>query len=241
MKEVNKKFPQSVCIATPAHEGTCKMGYVESLLPLVIELIQRNVGVYFTTSKGALVVAGRNLCVDFFLKQTSATHLFFIDSDMSWRTADVMRMLEYGNLDVVGAMCPRKEYDWERIARIARARPDLPASDLPLYGVKQILEIPVQDDVMEVEAIGTGMMLIRREVFEALKNAHPEWLQGGHSIHSQTFAYFGGARNADGVSEDIAFCADVRSIGGSIHACPWLRIGHIGNHEFVGHPVATHR
>ena len=238
MGEANQ-LPQSVCIATPAYEGTCKMAYVESLLPLVIEMMKRNMGVYFTTSKGALVVPGRNLCVDFFLKHTSATHLLFIDNDMSWRTADVMRMLGHGDLDVIGAMCPKKEYDWERIAKIARERPDLPASDLPLYGVKQILDISVHDSVIEVEAIGTGMMLIRREVFDALRNSHPEWLQAGNSIHAGTFAYFGGARNADGLSEDVMFCADVRAIGGNIYACPWLRIGHIGNHEFIGHPLAT--
>lgn len=232
-------LPRSVCIATPAYEGTCKMGYVESLLPLVIELMRKSIGIHFTTSKGALVVPGRNLCVDFFLKQTSATHLLFIDSDMSWRTSDVIRMLEHGHLDVIGAMCPKKEYDWERIARIARERPDLPASDLPLFGVKQVLDIPVQDDVVEVAAIGTGMMLVQRDVFEALERAHPEWLHAGNSIHSGTVAYFGGARNADGVGEDIAFCADVRAIGGRIFACPWLRIGHIGNHEFIGHPVST--
>ncbi|KWO64830.1 hypothetical protein WM31_21020 [Burkholderia ubonensis] len=216
------------------------MGYVESLLPLVIALMQKNVGIHFTTSKGALVVPGRNLCVDFFLKRTDATHLLFIDSDMSWRTAELIRMLECSHLDVVGAMTPRKEYDWERIAKIARERPDVPASELPLYGTKQVLDIPVNvDDVIEVTAIGTGMMLIRREVFDSLRDAHPDWLQAGDGIHSGTHAYFGGARNANGLSEDVAFCADVRALGGKIFACPWLRIGHIGNHEFVGHPIVT--
>ncbi|QVN19002.1 hypothetical protein [Burkholderia pyrrocinia] len=212
---------------------------MESLLPLVIELMHRQIGAYFTTSKGALVVPGRNLCADFFLKKTSATHLLFIDSDISWRTADIIRMLGHADLDVVGTMCLKKEYDWERIAKITRERPDLPASELALYGVKQVLDIPVHDDVLEVNAIGTGMMLIRRDVFDALKETHPDWLQAGNSIHKGTVAYFGGARNADGLSEDIAFCADVRALGRKVWACPWLRIGHIGNHEFVGHPLAT--
>ncbi|SAL01172.1 hypothetical protein AWB83_06356 [Caballeronia ptereochthonis] len=238
MREANN-FPRSVCIATPAYEGTCKMSYVESLLPLVLQMMRQSIGIYFTTSKGALVVPGRNLCVDFFLKKTDASHLLFIDNDMSWRTADVMRMLGHGDRDVVAAMCPKKEYDWERIAQVARERPDLPASALPLYGVKQVTNIPVYDDIIEVDGIGTGMMLIRREVFDALRHVHPDWMQGGTSIHNGTFAYFGGARNTDGVSEDLAFCADVRALGKRVYACPWLRIGHTGNHEFVGHPLST--
>ncbi|MDR2852995.1 MAG: hypothetical protein LBV61_08100 [Burkholderiaceae bacterium] len=237
-----ESFPRSVCIATPAYDGTCQMGYVESLLRLVLTLVHNEIGIHFATSKGAMVVPGRNLCVDFFLNKTDASHLLFIDSDMHWRTEDMMRMLAHGDRDVIGAMCPRKDYDWERIAQIARQRPDLPASELPLYGVRQILNIPVPgDDIIEVEAIGTGIMLIRREVFDALRQAHPQWLQGGHSIHAGTLAYFGGERHADGLSEDIVFCSDVRALGKKIHACPWFRVGHIGNHEFVGYPLETMR
>lgn len=236
------KLPASICIATPAYEGTCKMGYVESLLALAINLMQAGVGLHFTTSKGAMIVPGRNLCVDYFLNKTNATHLLFIDSDMTWRTNDMLRLLGYSELDVVGAMCPRKDYDWNRIAQIARTRPEVAPADLPLYGARQVLDIDVSaDDIIEVSALGTGIMLIRRETFDALRHAHPEWLQAGHGIHAGTFAYFGGARNANGVGEDVTFCADVRALGKKVYACPWLRIGHIGNHEFVGQPTVTMR
>jgi hypothetical protein len=66
-----------------------------------------------------------------------------------------------------------------------------------------------------------------------------EWLQAGHSIHAGTFAYFGGERHADGLSEDIMFCADARALGKKIYACPWFHVGHIGSHEFVGHPIVS--
>jgi len=233
-------LPASVCIATPAYEGMCRMGYVESLLALTINLMQRGVGIHFTTSKGAMVVPGRNLCVDYFLNKTDATHLLFIDSDMTWRTNDMLRLLDHSDLDIVGAMCPRKDYDWNRIAQIARERPDIAPADLPLYGARQVLDIDVRtDDIIEVNAIGAGIVLIRRDTFDALRSAHPEWLQAGNSIHAGTYAYFGGERNADGVSEDVAFCLDARALGKKVYACPWLRIGHIGNHEFVGQPTAT--
>ncbi|GLS22679.1 hypothetical protein GCM10007874_56990 [Labrys miyagiensis] len=247
-------LPASICIATPAYEGSCKMGYVDSLLKLVVTLRELGISISFATAeKSSIIALARNILADYFLRKTTATHLLFIDADMRFRVEDVLRMLGHSSCDVIGAICPGKTFDWPRIARIAREQPGLPPERLAERGAVYVSTpellaaeaasdgVDVFDEPIEVSGVGTGLMLIRREVFEALRNAHPEWLltsgivAGGH-------AFFSGGRMPDGgfAGEDFAFCQDARAIGVRIFACPWFKIGHIGTYEFVGE-LATAR
>jgi hypothetical protein len=111
-----------------------------------------------------------------------------------------------------------------------------------VYGVQQILpNIKAGEEPLESEVAGTGIMLIRREVFSDLSRAHPDWLAEG-GPHRGQVAYFSGGRTKNGFEgEDVSFCREVREIGKKVFVCPWFRIGHIGNHEFVGDPSLTHR
>jgi hypothetical protein len=242
----------SVCIATPAYEGSCRTGYVESLMHLVLALASRGIETsYVTTSKSALVAVARNACVRYFL-EGNASHLLFIDADMRFRADDVIRMLEHGDRDVVGALYPGKEYDWERITRIARQYPELTPSQIcqmgatyvsatALHGDRFNLDDTDEQGLIEVSALGTGLMLIRRDVFTRLEVAHPEWrvTNGGALDGGMTF--FEGGRIAGGFQgEDVAFCHAARAIGCQVFTCPWFRISHIGHHEFVGDPSISH-
>jgi hypothetical protein len=235
-------MPTGICIATPAYEGQCAIKYTESLLHLCLALSQRRIGLSYVHTQGSFISAARNNAVHYFLTKTSASHLLFIDADMSWRTADMMRLLNHAELDIIAALCPRKRYDWAAIAKAARDNPTLDPALLPLYGADIIgrPEDPLPDAPIEVDYAGAGIMLIARGVFDRLKTAHPDWVltegvsKGGH-------AYFDGGRDRGGgfLGEDHAFCQEARAVGARIHVCPWLRIGHIGQHEFVGQPTAT--
>lgn len=237
---------KSVCIATPAYEGMCRAGYVESLLHLVLALQREGYGIFYaTTRKSSVIAQARNQCADYFLNKTNATHLLFIDADMSFRTEDVLRLLRHGDLDVAAAACPLKKFDWEQIAKIARKFPNLPASELSAHtaiyaSVTTMDDGPIYMDsldangMLEVAEIGTGLMLIRRDVFTRLKAAHPDWLHV-KAPHCGTYMFFeGGRRDGEFVGEDMDFCSEVRAVGGHIYMCPWFEIGHIGAHEFEG-------
>jgi hypothetical protein len=235
-------LPSSICIATPAYEGQCTVRYAESLVHLCLVLSRKNVGLHYVTAQGSFVSAARNHAANYFLNQTAATHLLFIDGDMAWRTEDMLRLLEHGDRDIVAALCPRKRYDWARIAEAARAHPDMDPDRLPLHGA-EIIGLPpgpLPDAPIEVDFAGAGIMLIRRDVFERLAAAHPDWALS-EGLSAGGFSFFAGGRDPDAgfLGEDHAFCQDARRAGARIHVCPWLRVGHVGSHEFVGWPIRT--
>ena len=233
---------RSLCIATPAYGDEVKTGYVDSLLKTCLALQQRQIGLHFVTTSSSLIAHARNLAVDHFMKRTDATHLLFIDSDMRWRVEDLMRMLASADRDVLSAVAPRKIYDWHRIAAVARANPDLDPTLLPVHGVQQILPDLTGGDVVQesVHAL-TGLILIRREVFEDLFRAHPDWLIAPPSPQAGLVTYFSGGRTQNGFrGEDLAFGEDVRAVGRTVFVCPWFRMGHIGTHEYVGDPIVSH-
>jgi hypothetical protein len=103
----------------------------------------------------------------------------------------------------------------------------------------------------EVLEIGTGYMLIKREVFEKMQEKLPsikykpdhigqESFDGSRYIH----AYFdtvidtkdsitGGGTDRY-LSEDYMFCQMWRKIGGKVYLCPWMKTKHIGSYAFTG-------
>jgi hypothetical protein len=106
--KMDSRMPTSICIATPAYGDDCKTGYVESLLKTCLQLRELSIGISFVTVSSALIALGRNLAVDFFIKQTNATHLLFVDADLRWRVNDLVRMLSFSERDVLAAVCPRR-------------------------------------------------------------------------------------------------------------------------------------
>jgi hypothetical protein len=92
---------------------------------------------------------------------------------------------------------------------------------------------------VEVEGIGTGIMLIKRAVFAEMKTAYPDAVTLSHDATfkgQQIDTFFDLGRDTNGLmlSEDLMFCKRWRDIGGKIYGAPWFEVGHIGSHEFRG-------
>ena len=236
----------SVLVASPVYNDQCYGSYTHSLLQLQAALLGRGVGFqYAWTKSSSLITIARNLLVAWFLNRTSCTHLLFVDADMVFRSGDVLAMLD-ADKDVIAAMCPRKEINWVNIADVARKNPDLPAHELSRlagsYGTFRLSHpndgLPLNAPV-EVEGIGTGIMLIKRAVFAEMKTAYPDAVTLSHDATfkgQQIDTFFDLGRDTNGVmlSEDLMFCKRWRDIGGKIYGAPWFEVGHIGSYEFRG-------
>ncbi|TWG79013.1 hypothetical protein L602_000800000820 [Cupriavidus gilardii J11] len=237
--------PTSVLVASPIYNDQCYGSYTHSLLQLQAACHQQGIGFeYAWTKSSSLITIARNLLADWFLKRTRCTHLLFIDADMVFRSADVLKMLQ-ADLDVIAAMCPRKEINWANVASAARHRPDMDPRDLARvsgsYGTFQLAgagnRFSVQTPV-EVERIGTGIMLIKRHVLECMAMKYPDATMrapdrsGDERMH--VFFDLGRDEHGDMLSEDIMFCKRWRDLGGKVFGAPWFEVGHIGSHEFRG-------
>jgi hypothetical protein len=101
------------------------------------------------------------------------------------------------------------------------------------------------DGVIEVRHGGTGFMLIKRHVFEKLKDHVPTYRTStiktpeGEYAHPLTYEFFATSIDDTGamLSEDYHFCALWRKHGGKIFLNPFIKLEHVGTYAYSGNIV----
>ena len=258
LEEIRKK---KLFIATPMYGGMNHGLYMKSCLDLQTIMMKYNIEVKFSfLFNESLITRARNYLVDEFLR-TDYTHMMFIDSDIHFDPNDVIALLALDK-DVIGGPYPKKSINWGNVAETARRNPDLNPKELEnLVGeyvfnvVKGTQQFQVADP-LEVMEIGTGHMMIKRQVFEKLAEAFPNirykpdhvgqaHFDGSRYIHAYfdtvidtKDSYIGGGSDRY-LSEDYMFCQMWRKIGGQVWLCPWMKTQHIGTYAFTGNMPAV--
>jgi hypothetical protein len=221
-------------VATPMYGGMCHGLYMKSCLDLQNTMLAYGITTKFSfLFNESLITRARNYLVDEFLR-SDCTHLLFLDSDINFDPKDVIAMIALDK-DIIGGPYPKKVINWANIKLAIQKNPDIPIKDLeslvgdyvfnPVAGTKQFQVT----EPLEVLEIGTGFMLIKRVVFDKMKDAYPQIhykpdhvgqanFDGSRYIH----AYFdtvidstdsiteGGSDRY--LSEDYMFCLDRGSL-----------------------------
>lgn len=245
-----------VFVATPMYGGMAHGMYVKSCLDLQGLLSRYGVEVRFSfLFNESLITRARNYLVDEFLR-SDCTHLLFIDSDIHYNPQDVIALLALDK-DVIGGPYPKKSINWGNVANAARNHPDLNPGDLEgvvgeyVFNVVSGTSKFTVTDPLEVLEIGTGFMLIKRDVFTKVAEAYPNIkykpdhvgqanFDGSRYIHAyfdtviDTKESITGGGSDRYLSEDYMFCQMWRKIGGQIFLCPWMKTQHIGTYAFTG-------
>lgn len=233
-----------IVIGTPCYGGQMCTEYTQSLLALKEACMQY--GIKMTCiflGNESLIQRGRNTIAHHFLQMEDATHLMFIDADQRFRANDIARMIK-ADKGIIGGPVPMKGIDWNRVRQGAVLNhPNLAA----LTGIFNLNKLEGHDMVspdqpFQVEHIGTGFMLIRRDVFEALAPHTQTYTNGGASIPPDEEVHdFFRVQVEDGklLSEDYHFCHEYRKHGGTVWAAPWCELGHFGAYCFSGVYAAT--
>lgn len=243
-------------VATPMYGGMAHGMYVKASLDLQAIMSKYGVETRFSfLFNESLITRARNYLVDEFLR-SDCTHLLFIDSDVHYNPQDVVALLALDK-DVIGGPYPKKAINWNNIALAARKHPDLAPQELEnLVGdyvfnvVKGTQQFSVTEP-LEVLEIGTGYMMVKREVFPILEEKYPQLrykpdhvgqahFDGSRYIHAYFDTVIDTLDSATGggsdryLSEDYMFCQLWRKAGGSIFLCPWMKTQHIGTYPFTG-------
>ena len=246
----------SLFVATPMYGGMAHGMYMKSCLDLQNIMSKYGVEVKFSfLFNESLITRARNYLVDEFLR-SECTHMLFIDSDIHYNPQDIIALLALDK-DVIGGPYPKKSINWNNVALAARNNPDMPPHELEgLVGeyvfnvVKGTSQFSVTEP-LEVLEIGTGFMLIKREVFSKMSEAYPLIRYKPDHVGQKNFdgtryihAYFDtvidsidsitGGGSERYLSEDYMFCQMWRKIGGQIFLCPWMKTQHIGSYAFTG-------
>jgi hypothetical protein len=218
--------------------------YTQSLLALKEACMQYDIKLTcIFLGNESLIQRGRNTIAHHFLRIPDATHLLFIDADQRFRANDVALMIK-ADKGIIGGPVPMKGINWDRVRQGAVLNhPNLAA----LTGIFNLNTLPGHDMVspdepFQVEHIGTGFMLIRRDVFEGLAPHTQTYTNGGASIAPEDEVHdFFRVQVEDGklLSEDYHFCHEYSKHGGAIWAAPWCELGHFGAYCFSGVYAAT--
>ena len=241
-----------VFIATPMYGGQCFGFFAQSLLQLNNMMHSKGITCMMSfLFNESLITRGRNALVHQFLK-TDCTHLFFIDADIRFNPADVFPMLE-ADKDIICGIYPKKEINWNSVKRAMDAgvsndelKHHTGSFVVNLVGYAGEVTVPV-DQPVEIWNGGTGFMMIKREVFEALADKVPAYTNdvtdlAGNIKNDEIKEYFATSIEPGTnrlLSEDYHFCRLWRENDGKIYAAPWAHLAHVGSYVFEGALLAA--
>lgn len=168
----------------------------------------------------------RNFALSFWYdKQPQYSHLLFIDDDMGFMPDVVVDMLAF-NEPVVGALYPKKVYPVQ-------------------WAVSGLANPETRGPFLEVEGLGCGCFLIRRDAITAMLEKMPDLIDeranavGHEFMRKEGITRLIRAFNCiedpgkGRVSEDISFCRRWRECGGQVWAATHHKMVHVGPHEYV--------
>lgn len=147
-----------------------------------------------------------------------ATHLMFIDSDMQYTANDFNKLMDTAiqkDLDIIGGLY------------VSRYNPKQNIVKKIVYqdGFRQMVDLndlPTTTEPFEVDAIGTGFMLINMRVFKELE---PPFF---FYTEPMTFGLKTVRFPNNEVGEDVSFCLYAKENGFKVWCDPTLEIGHVG-------------
>lgn len=247
MLPVDSLKTMRVLFATPCYISAVTMNYVTSLWNLAFEIGRVGLPAVLHMHSESLITRGRNKIVMKLLEE-NYTHLFFIDSDIIFEPAAVMRLL-LADRDVVAGVYPMKTFIWPEQGLPAGATREqwrVRYTDFPFnpigHGTEKVGPRVDEEGFCEVAEAPTGFMCIKRGVFERLIEGYPQLRYTpdgppGHPLAHLHWRFFDCMVDPETdryLSEDFAFCRLWRDIGGRVWVDVDCRLGHLGQFIYEG-------
>jgi len=245
-----------IFIATPCYGGQLGEPYFRSMMRLAILFNKYNIQYTISTlANESLVTRGRNTLTSFFMENTSATHLFFIDADIEFNPEDILRMVAYDKPIVVGAY-PKKAINWHSIISAARADENETEETIEGHSSNYVVNfdfvtdkdgnktpaVQIEDNLVKLKDAGTGFMCIRKDVIQNMFDKHPEYkyvndINVDQKFEPFMYALFDTVIDPESrryLSEDYMFCRTWQNMGGTVYLDPRTALNHVGHYTFRG-------
>lgn len=258
----------SVCILTPCYGGMCNTVYVTCLLKTkeLFDKYQIPLKVIFCRND-SLITRARNNLIAKSMATPSATHFFFIDSDISWDEKDVLKLM-LANKPFIGGVYPLKRYNWEKlntdpnnpnivqsvidnfnqtVLKGMLTKEDIIQSHLLNYNVNYLDKVlNIDTNLAKVKHIATGFMMLQRNVITQMMVQNPQLKYtddtGFLEDHENEYAYalFScGVAYDHYLSEDWVFCEQWSNMGGDIFIDVSINLTHTGNVDYKGNYLSS--
>jgi len=215
---------RSLFIALPAYDFKVSLKLAISLARVAQAAPQHGIDIHIGSVCGCSVVSrARNLLTKDFL-ETECTDLIFIDADINFAPEDVFRLMAW-------TTDPKKGI----VAGVPRVRGEERIYITSLeYDDNQELTMNSMG-LVRAERVATAFMMVRRDVFETLVEAHPDWTYYDKKSDRMLPAIFDFKLTEEGyMGEDFLFCDRAREVGFEVWIDPTIKLGHMGVQEFLG-------
>ena len=174
-----------ILFGTPCFGGMLHNGYFQSMLELSTNFTR--FGIPFeviTIGNESLIQRARNGIVAKFMADDTATHLMFIDADITFSWISIVKLL-LSNKEFSGGCYPKKCFNWDKIKHHNQKNPSLKDDELmaksldyvfnPIYHQQGAnVVIRVENGMAQVKDIGTGFMMIHKAVIRKMMTKYPE-------------------------------------------------------------------
>jgi hypothetical protein len=180
------------------------------------------------------------------MSDTNATHLMFIDADITFSWVSIIKLL-IGDKELSGGCYPKKCFNWDKIKHHIQKTPTLKDDELMAKSLDYVFNpiyhkdgsniiIKVDNGMAQVKDIGTGFMLIKKSVIMKMMLKYPDTKYknnvagyGQNNMNDYFYTLFDCAIDPVSkvyLSEDYLFCKRWLDIGGEL----WLDINTNLNH-----------
>ena len=244
-------------IATPVYGGLMYTGCAKSLMQTAVAFTKLDISFNFVcTEKESLIQRARNFMVAAFLTDKEATHLLFIDADITFSWQSIVQLL-LADKEVSGGIYPKKGYNFDKIRARLAEKPDIDADLLSALSLDYVFNPHLEKDekgqvgmrmeqstnMIRVKDFGTGFMMIKKSAILKMIDKYPELkytnnMAGYASASMDNFySFFDCGIDPDTkvyLSEDYLFCKRWTDIGGEIWADLKINLNHTGTVDFRG-------
>lgn len=218
-----------IAIGIP-HLGDLPDYFVKSLVSM-----KKGPEYFLTMVKNHPVDLARNLIVETVLDNPDATHLLFLDADMTFPILAAERLLKADKDIVSGTYFARADTPTPHVYDFARTDEEgvdwyrTKATEFAEW-VKTTPGVADQGNesifpqhLIKADAVGAGCLLIRREVLEAMHDEYGD----------QAYPWFKNREGSKG-GEDFEFCRRARAIGFDVWADFGVQCNHSAPGNFTG-------
>ena len=203
---------KSIFIALPAYDFKVSLKLAISLARFAQVAPRHGIDIQIGSICGCSVVSrARNLLAQDMI-ESSCDYLLFVDSDINFEPEDIFRLMAWAEdpkKGIVAAVPRTRSEDKVYIANLDYDE----NNELTMNGM----------GLVRAERVATAFMLVRREVFITMAEAHPEWKYYDKRSDRVVPCLFDFELTEEGyIGEDFLFCDRTRDLGFEIWIDPPL-------------------